>query len=295
MKKILLIGALYNNKDDRRYYDICLSNLRIHQRVFREIGLHSDFLLHIDNSVEIDELKYYSHIIRHNFSHCKKDFNQLEIGLDSPSTSTRAKNKPKLVKVCRFDTFFSQKYFDQYDFLVSIDVHDDIRINATLIDQKIKYMLRDDKKFYFSYWQSSERNCFHHIKHFTNQHIHSDAGLFIAREPLPINEDILYLNFAYYYCMNQQQVFRKGIEEITFDIYLNSFSFFQERKNDCLIEKHETNCLMDNNNDESSSLFIPKRRKLIRIANPVIDIEHTPHTSMKQLPQQQLYVCSDVS
>jgi hypothetical protein len=280
---ILFVGCLYKSskKEEifKNYLRVCQKTTELIQKYFP----NSTFLLHIDDTINENEMKYFSNditLVRHKFPTLQKSY-KFEM---SSSATMRKKNCDQLLKCIRLNTLFT--YDDnKYDKCIVIDVHDDFAKTYKLIN---KYNKIYKQKYIFTQWKSIEYDCPYDNSINIHNHFHFDAGLTIVKQRLPSLDHISFIDFCMGRIFNSSRRLPKGVEEMLIDEYLNNIEILSS--NDIKIIKHT--CEIEND-------FYKKNINLIEfdidINNSYI-VNHNPFNKELNdlVKNKDIYVCSQI-
>lgn len=290
MTKIIFNACLYksNRRDEifNNYFETCKITIKNVKKLFSG----SKFHLHVDTSITNYYLNILINIVDkifvHTFPTLQKDY---EFSLNS-SAIIRRKNCDQLLKCVRLFYLFDKTIFEECDYCIIIDVHDDFTKTAKYINT----FLNTEKDYMITNWKSSESECVYDSNVTEKTHFHFDAGLVITRKVLPSNSDISFEDFVTARIMKSSSRLVKGVEEMLIDEYLKSIGFYENYRDKIYTEEHSSEIDKLFYEDNSTPKRSCKKQKILK---EPIRITHKPFSVEvnKLIPDFDIYICNDVN
>ena len=294
LKKILFVGCLYQSNNAHEpflgYAQACQKTIETSKRLFP----NSSFEIHTDESLDKEMVKLLSHVARlvqHQYPIQQKSF---PFSLNS-TAQTRRYNVSQLTKCMRLNVLFSKEWAKQhYDYCIVLDVHDDFKKTATLIEHYLNEM-SEAQHYLITQWQSTEADCPYDPVVTKKTHCHFDAGLVIAKKAFPSRDDLSFEEFCLARVMRAPTKLIKGVEEMLIDEYLKSQSFYTHHEAEILKLKHA--CKVDNLFYEPSTAMKTKINQTNQKNEKILVKAHLAHsiqTNKKMGNVNEIYICTQI-
>lgn len=273
-QKIKFIGCLYKStrvdEQFQPYFETCLKTLR----ESKEHYPNSTFELHTDETLNENEIsllaEFADKVVVHHYPTLQKEY---DFAMNSSATMRR-KNCEQLTKCMRLARLFDEETFAGQDACVVINIHDNLATTAKLLNEYLSNMC-DDLHYYLTTWKSSEPSCVYDSNITKSAHRHFDAGLVLAKKPLPSRDDIPFTDFCQARIMRSPGRLIKGVEEMLIDQYLKSQDFYRDYAKEIKSITHA--CKVDDLYYKTKASEDSPKPTTCKPTN-IITVQHKPHS-----------------